>query len=142
MEKQKVKVVKLKTGKEVSYDKKSYNPKNEIIQLIIKLVINAIVLMIVAAIFPSVIINGFWYAVIASVIISLLNQFLRPFLVIATLSLTFGILYPFINVMILKITAFLLGSNFVMPGFFVPIIVSYCISSLNYFLETLIIGEK
>lgn len=78
----------------------------------------------------------------ASIIIYLLNQTIKPIIVkltIPVLALTFGILYPFINLLILKIADWILGSHFVINGIFYAYIVAVIISILNSIITHLII---
>lgn len=82
------------------------------------------------------------YAFLASIIIYLLNQTIKPILVYITLpltALTFGLFYPIINVIILYITSFILGSHFQLSGFWVPFLIAIVISILNMFMEGMII---
>lgn len=83
------------------------------------------------------------FALIASVLIYLLNQFVKPFLVFLTLpitALTFGLFYPFINVFILKIVDLLMGDYFYIDGFLIGFVVAIFISAMNYIMQTMIIN--
>ena len=65
-----------------------------------------LVLLIVDAIFNSFDVDNFWYELLAVVIIYVLNKTVRPIifkLTIPITALTFGLFYPFINFLILKI---------------------------------------
>lgn len=106
----------------------------------------AIVLIVVSVLFGDVfyINNQYYgfYALIAAVIIYLLNQTIKPILVYITLpitALTMGLFYPIINVFILYITSFILGSNFQIHGFGLPFVIAILISILNMFMEGMII---
>ena len=82
------------------------------------------------------------YALLASIIIYILNQTIKPILVYLTLpitALTLGLFYPLINVLILYITSFILGNNFQIHGIIIPFIIAILISLLNIFVEGLII---
>ena len=82
------------------------------------------------------------YAVIAAVIIYVLNQTIKPILVFLTLpitALTLGLFYPVINVFILYITSFILGDNFQINGIFLPFVIAVVIAILNMFMEGMII---
>ena len=82
------------------------------------------------------------YALIAAIIIYLLNQTIKPVLFYVTLpitALTMGLFYPIINVFILYITSFILGSNFQIYGFLLPFVIAVVISVLNMFMEGMII---
>ena len=82
------------------------------------------------------------YAFLASVIIYVLNQTIKPVLVYLTLPITalsMGLFYPLINVFILYITSFILGDNFYIEGIFIPFVIALFISILNMFMEGMII---
>ncbi len=82
------------------------------------------------------------YALIASIIIYILNQTIKPILFYITLpitALTFGLFYPILNVFILYITSFILGSHFQIHGIILPFIIAILISILNLFMEGMII---
>ena len=82
------------------------------------------------------------YALFASVIIYILNQTIKPILFYLTLPLTaitFGLFYPILNVFILYITSFILGSHFQIHGVILPFVIAILISILNFFMEGMII---
>jgi len=84
---------------------------------------------------------GFW-ALIASIIIYILNRTIKPILFILTLpitGLTLGLFYPFINVFILKIADFILGLHFQTDGIFILFFVAILISILNFLMDKLIV---
>ena len=89
------------------------------------------------------------YAVIASIIIYVLDLTIKPILVLLTLPITYlsyGLFYPIVNVLILYITSFFLGDLFVIRGFWGPFMASIVISVLKITLDKLVIkpivGEK
>lgn len=84
---------------------------------------------------------GFW-ALAAAIIINLLNRTIKPVIVWLTIpitALTLGIFYPFINVFILHIVDFILGSHFSVNGIFLCVIVAILISIMNMIMDELII---
>lgn len=106
---------------------------------------HAIILITVAVLFDSFYIDNAYfglYGLIAAVIISILNVTIKPLLIILTLpitTLTLGLFYPFINVLILKITAFILGGHFVIEGVWVAFFIAIIISLMNILMDNLII---
>ncbi|MEE3343350.1 MAG: phage holin family protein [Bacilli bacterium] len=106
----------------------------------------AIVLILVSFFFKkSLYINHKYfglYALLASIIIHLLNQTVKPILVYITLpitALTYGLFYPIVNVIILYLTSFILGKNFEIHGIFISFLIAIIISVLNFLMETIII---
>lgn len=84
---------------------------------------------------------GFW-ALAAAIIINLLNRTIKPVIVWLTIpitALTLGIFYPFINVFILHLVDFILGSHFSVNGIFMCVIVAILISIMNMIMDELVI---
>ena len=107
-----------------------------------------IVLIIASIIFKKTIyIDSSFYwllGLLAVVIIFILNRTVKPILFWLTLpitGITLGLFYPLINVLILKITDFILLSHFEIKGIFFVIIVSIFISILNWIMDNLVINK-
>ena len=86
---------------------------------------------------------GLW-GLIAVIIIFILNKTIKPILVWMTLpltALTLGLFYPLINILILKITDFILGIHFQIRGTVIVFIVSIVISIMNAIMDNLIIDN-
>lgn len=118
---------------------------NKFIEWLIYMIGYAIILAAVSVLFKSFEINNEFfglYALLASVIIYILNQTIKPILTFITLPITvlsWGLFYPIINVIILYITAFILGDNFKITGYIAPFFIAIIISLLNILMEGLII---
>lgn len=119
---------------------------NKLFEWLLYMIGYAIVLITVSIIFNKTfyINNDYYglYALIAAIIIYILNQTIKPVLFYLTLpitGLTFGLFYPILNVLVLYITSFILGDNFVIKGFILPFIIAIIISILNIFMEGIII---
>lgn len=119
--------------------------KNKILNFIISLVCYAIVLILVSLMFKSFYINNEYfglYAIIAALIITILNKTIKPVLIVMTLPITalsMGLFYPITNMIVLYITSFLMGNNFNISGFFTAFFASILISLFNIFMDGLII---
>ena len=119
---------------------------NRFIDWLIHMVAYALVLIIVSIIFKKTIYIdnsyfGIW-GLFASIIIYLLNKTVKPIIVWLTLpitGLTLGLFYPFINVFILHVTGFILGSHFKINGIFFAFIVAVLISVMNVLMDIMII---
>ena len=105
-----------------------------------------LVLITVSLIFKkTVVIDNSYYGLwglIAVIIIFILNRTIKPLLVWMTLpltALTLGLFYPVINILILKITDFILGSHFDIHGTIILFLVSIIISVMNAFMDNVII---
>ena len=121
-------------------DKKSiiYN----LLDLIIGVLIYSLVLLTFSLIFKNTIYIdnsyfGLW-SVLASIIILVLNRTVKPLLIWLTLpitALTLGLFYPFINVLILKLTDFILYNHFNISGYIMPFVIAILISFVNLILN-------
>ena len=61
--------------------------------------------MLASALFKGFYVENIWYALLGSLVISILNASIKPILIYLTLPITIislGILYPLVNVIILK----------------------------------------
>ena len=82
------------------------------------------------------------YALLAAIVIYILNKTVRPILKLLTLPITIlslGILYPLSNIIILYLTSFILGNNFNIKGSFSAFIIAILISLFNMLMEGLFI---
>ena len=82
------------------------------------------------------------FSILASFIIYILNQTVKPVLVRLTIpvtALTLGLFYPFINLFILKLTDWILGKYFNLLDFWVALAISILISVVNVLIEEFVI---
>ena len=118
---------------------------NKFFEWILYMISYAIVLVVISFIFKSIKINLSYfglYALIASIIIYIFNQTIKPILFYITLpitALTMGLFYPLINLFILYLTSFILGDNFQISGIIIPFFIAILISFLNILMEGIII---
>ena len=106
------------------------------------LIINTIALMVVAGYFDGFHIENISAALLASVLLSLFNVFLKPILVLLTLPVTIislGLFLIVINAALLSLTAELMGDSFNIDGFGMALLAAVIISLLNMFLTNFIL---
>ena len=99
-------------------------------KILLKLATNVFALYIVASLVPGVVIDNLWSAVVASVVIGVINTFLRPILQILALPvtlMTFGIFAFVINVSLLYLASSLV------PGFTISNFGSAAVASIALF---------
>ena len=121
---------------------------NKWLDWLIHMVGYALVLITVSVIFQKTVYIdnsyfGLW-GLIAVIIIFILNRTIKPLLVWMTLpltALTLGLFYPLINILVLKITDFILGSHFEIKGTIMVFFVSIVISIMNAIMDNLIIDN-
>ena len=105
----------------------------------------AVVLVFVATFFDRFHIDDnhlYNYGIIANLIIFILNKTVKPIhfrLTIPLTGMTLGLFYPFINVIILKLTEWILGSHFEIEGVWTVFFIAILISLMNILIENVII---
>ncbi|API93466.1 putative membrane protein YvlD [Virgibacillus pantothenticus] len=108
---------------------------------LLSIVLNAVALIVVAQLFDSFHLEGFGTAVLASLILSILNILVKPILVILTLPvtmLTLGLFLFIINAITLMMTQAVMGSSFVIDGFGTAVLAAIIISIINVLLNRLV----
>lgn len=108
----------------------------------IHLLVNSVVLVVVAGYFENFYLESVSAAVIASVLLSIINFIVKPILVILTLPVTlvsFGLFLFVINAITLMITAALMGDAFVITGFWMAVLAAIIISVLNLLINNFIV---
>lgn len=108
---------------------------------VLSLVLNAIALLLVAEIFSGFHLESFGVAIIASLILAILNAVVKPILLFFTLPinlLTLGLFTFVINAVTLMLTQALIGSDFVIDSFGVAILAAIVLSVINLILNKLV----
>lgn len=108
--------------------------------IIIKVLVIALAIVLTAEILPGVDINGPVPAIIAAVVLGLLNTLVRPVLVILTLPIsivTLGLFIFVINAMLLLLAAYFV-SGFVVQGFWLALLASLVISIISTVINKLL----
>ncbi len=107
---------------------------------IIKLLLNAIAVVLTAYILPGVYLENFWYAIVLVALLSLLNASVKPVLVLLTIPatiVTLGLFLVFINAVIIEIAALILRPGFSVATFWQAIFFSILLSIINSIFDRL-----
>lgn len=105
----------------------------------------SLVFIIVGSLFESFYIDSahpLLYSILATFILYILNKTVKPILVSLTIPITgvtLGLFYPFINLFVLKLVDWILGSHFDLKDFWVALVISILISVMNFVMEDIII---
>ncbi|SFA48500.1 putative membrane protein [Anoxybacillus pushchinoensis] len=102
--------------------------------------VNAVLLLALAGYFESIYLSGIGAAFVASFLLSLLNTFVKPLLILLTLPvtvLTFGLFLFVVNAMTLALTAWLMGSSFQIGSFSTALFASLAISLFHVVIDSL-----
>ena len=122
-----------------SYGKKDL--KDSILDIISTIIVNMIVIIMTTKIFQNIYVENIYYTILVAVLLMILNKCIKPVLKIVMLPIniyTLGISYPFINVIILKLISLILGSHFILNGWFVAFFISIFISIMTIIIDNLI----
>jgi len=108
-------------------------------KFIFRLAINVLTLLIVAYLVPGFQLASLWAAVVAAIVIGIVNTFFRPILQLIALPisiLTFGIFAFLINVFLLYATSKIVP-GFEIANFWTAIIASIVLSVVSWFMHML-----
>lgn len=108
--------------------------------LIIRLIVNALAMLAVPYIVPGVHVSGFGAAVIAAIILGIVNAVVRPIIFLITLPaviLTLGLFTLVINAITFEIVAHL-GIGLTVDGFLAAILGALVLSIVSFLLSTLV----
>lgn len=125
--------------------KEKLNIFGKIIEWLLYMTFYAIVFFIVSNMFDSFYIDvdhAGIYSFLAVVIIYILNKTIKPilfFLTIPITGVTLGLFYPCINLFILKLTDWILGSHFQLENIFIAFFIAVLISIMNTLMDNIII---
>jgi len=103
-----------------------------------RLLINMVAILIISYLFPRLIkVDGFWAALIAALLLGIVNAILRPILVLLTLPitiLTLGLFLLVINGLMLWLVSALV-KGFQVNGFWAAVLGSILISVVSWVLS-------
>lgn len=108
-------------------------------QLVLKLATNVFALLVVEYLVPGFVLTDIWAAVIAAIVIGIVNTFIKPILQLIALPisiLTFGISAFLINVLLLWGTSILVP-GFEIINFLTAIVASILLTLVSWFLHKL-----
>jgi putative membrane protein len=115
-----------------------------LLSLVLYWVLTAVVLLIVDALLPGILISGFGTALIAALVMGLVNFFIRPILSILTLPLnllTLGLFSFIVNALMFALVAWMVP-GFEVNGFFNALIGSLLLSIMTSILSMVLPGRS
>jgi putative membrane protein len=114
------------------------------LQWFISVLVNALVLIVVAGYIDTFYLQSASAAIMASILLSVLNIIVKPILILLTLPvtvLTLGLFLVVINAITLMMAQSLMGDSFVIEGFGTAMLAAVIISLLNILIQTLIVDR-
>lgn len=118
--------------------------KDRILDILSTVLVNMIVIIMATKVFKNISVDSVFYTFLVSVLLMIFNKCVKPILNLIMLPIniyTLGITYPFVNVIILKLISLLLGSHFVLNGWFSAFFISIFISVMTILIDS-IIGKE
>jgi putative membrane protein len=108
--------------------------------LIIRLILTAAVVLLGAYLIPGISVDSFVTAIFVAAVLGLLNTFIKPILVFFTIPITivtFGLFYLIINVSLILLAGNLI-SGFAVEGFWPALLFSLFLSIIGWILIKLV----
>lgn len=105
---------------------------------LLRTIVLAVAIGLSAKLLPNVEVHGFWAAICTALVLSLLNNVVRPLLIFITLPVTFlslGLSLILVNAAVIGIADWLLGPIFEVQSFGACIIFSLLVCLFNYLLD-------
>ena len=118
-----------------------------ILDILLNIIVYAIIFLLVSKLFKSFVIDEkhlFLYSFISSIVIYLLNIFVKPLLVKLTLPITaisLGIFYFINNVIILKLADFIMGPRVDFKNLLVLYVIAVLLSLCNVLFKFLFLNR-
>jgi putative membrane protein len=112
--------------------------------LIVTWLLNALALLAVTYIIPSIHIRGFGTALVIALVLGLINTLLRPVLVLLTLPvtiLTLGLFLLVLNALLFQLAAWFV-KGFEVSGFWAALFGSILYSVISWILSALVFGHR
>ncbi len=112
--------------------------------LIIRLLLTAVAVVILAKLLPGVAVAGFTGAIVVAIVLAILNAILKPILVLLTLPITvvtLGLFLLVINALIILLADEFLD-GFEVSGFWIALLFSLLLSFLQSILFSILKDDK
>jgi putative membrane protein len=103
---------------------------------IINILLSAVAVLVGSYLLPGIEIDSFWVAIIVAIVISLINTFVKPILIVLTIPvtfLTFGLFLFVIDAIVILLAGNLI-SGFKVDGFWPALVFSIVLSILTWIL--------
>ena len=113
-------------------------------QLLLRLFTTALLVLLIAGFLPGVTVTNFTTSLLVALVLSLLNAFLKPLLILFTLPvtiLTLGLFLLVINALLIIFCAKIVG-GFVVDGFWTAVLFSIILSVLQSLTYSLTQNNK
>lgn len=133
-----------KAGFYIWYGSRFTIGKNKKMKIILKVLLTALAVVILANILPNITIDNYGTAILVALTISILNMFVRPLLVFFTLPatiITLGLFLFVINAVIVSLAGKIV-TGFAVNGFFTALLFSVLLSLFRSLLLKMLESKK
>ena len=106
------------------------------------ILMNALLFLFLSWWIPSFVVESFGIAILASIVLAIVNMLVRPILVLFTLPatiLTLGLFLFVVNALMLLLTNSVMGDGFIIEGFGTALLIAIFMSGLNLILNSTIL---
>lgn len=113
---------------------------NEFMGILVSLLLNTLAIIITAYVVPGIRVESFLSALLASIVLGIINTFIKPVLIFLTLPLTIitlGLFLFIVNAIVLRVTT-LFVPGFMVDGWLPAIIGAIVLSIVSTVLSTLV----
>jgi putative membrane protein len=110
---------------------------------IVRFLLSGVAVVLTAYLLPGVDVHDYWTALLVALVLSLVNIFVKPILILLTIPLTFitlGLFLLAINALMILLTDYFIGGFFV-DGFWWALLFSLILSLFNSLFSDMA-GEK
>ena len=124
----------------LEYNRK-ISTRDRVLDILSTILVNMIVIIMATKVFKNINVDSVFYTFLVAILLMIFNKCVKPILNLIMLPIniyTLGITYPFVNVIILKLISLLLGSHFVLNGWFSAFFISIFISVMTILIDALI----
>jgi len=112
--------------------------------VLVKVLLNALLVLALSWALPGVEVGGFWSALIVAIILGFLNIFVKPLLIAVTIPVTIlslGLFLLVINALVIQMVAWIV-EDFYVSSFWVALLFSLILSVMNSAFEKSAKGER
>lgn len=109
------------------------------------ILLNAVLFLFLAQIIPSFVVSTIGTAILASIVLAIVNILVRPLLIFFTLPatiVTLGLFLFVINALMLLLTNKMMGDGFIIEGFGTALLISLLMTLLNSILYSTVLKQK
>ena len=102
------------------------------------ILVNALLFLFLAWLIPNFVVESLGIAILASIVLAIVNMLVRPFLVFFTLPatiVTLGLFLFVVNALMLLLTNKVMGDGFIIDGFGTALLIAIFMSLLNLVLN-------